>query len=99
LEKDLDSIRYLIIYGGCVVLFLYGLFPHFKARIANGQKPRENARRHKAYKEAVAAALKAAEPIKLAEDHRLKDEIRHLLGNSETVSKTESELRRLLSIL
>jgi len=72
------------------------LLPHFKAKISNGDMPQENARRQKAYDAAVAAALKKAEPLKAAEDHRLRVQIRELEGSAKTVSDKEAEVRRLL---
>ncbi|WP_310452257.1 hypothetical protein [Sulfuritalea sp.] len=86
----------LFVLGGCVVVVLACLFPHFKAKRSNGDRPRENARRQKAHQEAVATALKAAEPLKAAEDHRLRVQIRELESCAKTVSDKEAEVRRLL---
>ena len=71
--------------------------PLFKA--ANGNRPRENARRQKAYEGAMAAALKAAEPLKAAEDHRLRCQIRELEGLAKTVGEKEADVRRILATL
>ena len=79
-QKLLNFIFLLIIWGGVLVSVLSGPFNHFRVRVANGNKPRENARRQRAYEEAMAAALKAAEPLKAAEDHRLRCQIRELEG-------------------
>jgi hypothetical protein len=97
--KGLNFILSLLVYGGPFVIVFGCLFPHFKASVANGTRPLENARRQKAYEEAVAIALKAAEPLKLAEDHLLKNEIRQQEGDSETVREKEEEVRRLLATL
>ena len=86
-------------WGGCVVAVLAGLFNHFRVKVANGDRPSENARRRKAHKEATAAALKAAEPIKAAEDHRLRCQIRELEGLVKTVAEKEADVRRLLATL
>jgi len=87
----------MFIYGGCVAFVLGGLFPHFRVRVANGDKPRENARRQKAHEEAVAAALKVAEPLKAAQDHRLRSQIRELESLVKTIGEKEAEVRRLLA--
>lgn len=97
--KQEDYIFFTLFFGGCVVIVLGFLFPHYRARIANGKRPRENARRQKAHEEAVAAALKAAEPLKEAEDHRLRCQIRDVEGNAETVDKKEADVRQLLATL
>lgn len=89
----------LLVYGGCVVFVCALLFPHFKVRVANGKRPLENARRQEAHKEAVAAALKAAEPLKAAEDHRLRTQVRELEGLAKTVGEKEAEVCRLLTTL
>lgn len=94
-----DIILHRIVYVGCVVIVLVSLFPHFRARLANGDMPQENARRQKAYEEAVAAALKEAEPLKAAEDHRLRVRIRELESLAKTVGEEEAEVRLLLATL
>lgn len=72
---------------------------HFHAKAANGNRPRENARRQKAFEDAMAIALKAAEPLKAAEDHRLRFQIRELEGLIKTVDKKETEVRQILATL
>ncbi len=74
-----------------------GTRDHFKAKTANGSRPRENARRQAAYQEDVAAALKAAEPIKAAQDHRLRCQIRELESLAKTVAEKEADVRRILA--
>ena len=72
---------------------------HFKVKAANGNKPWENARRQKANEEAMAVALKAAEPVKAAQDHRLRCQIRELEGLAKTVAEKEAEVCRILAKL
>ena len=66
--------------------------PHYKAIAANGERPAENARRQKTYDDARVAALKAAEPKKAAQDHRLKSQIIEIEGLEKTVRKIEGEV-------
>ena len=70
----------LITCGSWVPAVWFNLWPHFKAKAANGNRPLENARRQKVYKEAFTAALRAAEPVKAAQDYRLSCQIRELEG-------------------
>ena len=98
-EKPLNFIFGLVISGGTLVCVLSGAFNHFRVRIANGDKPRENARRQEAHEAAVAAALRAAEPLKAAEDHRLRSQIRELEGLAKTVTGKEADVRRILATL
>ncbi len=80
--------------------FIYfHLRPRFKAIAANGDRPFENARRQKAYAEACALALLAAEPVKAAQDHRLRCQIRELDGLIRTVTEKAEDVRRLLKTL
>jgi hypothetical protein len=81
----------------CVVFF--NLLRYFRARVANGKKPLENARRQKAYDDALAAVLKAAESVKAAQDYRLRCQIRELEGLIKTVGEKEAEVRRILETL
>jgi hypothetical protein len=78
---------------------LFCLQPHYKAEAANGSRPFENARRQKAYEEARASALKAAEPVKAAQDHRLRCQIRELEGLITTVTKKAEDVRGILRTL
>lgn len=70
-----------------------------KTIVANGMKPLENARRQKAYDDAFVAALKAAEPLKKAEDHRLRCQIRDSESLAETLGENEAKVRQLLATL
>lgn len=94
---NVPLVMYLIVLGGAVVITLLAARPHFHAKQANGNRPLDNARRQRAYEEAVAASLRDAEPIKLAEDHRLRVQIREVESNAVTVAEMEAEVRRLLS--
>jgi len=98
-EKRFDFIAKSIMFGGSLVCVLLGPLKHFRVKLANGNKPWENARRQQAYEEAVAAALKAAEPIKAAEDHRQRCQIRDLEGLIKTVGEKEAGVRRILATL
>jgi hypothetical protein len=75
------------------------VFPHFKAVAANGRRPLENARRQREYESARAAALKAAEPVKAAQDHRLRCQIRELEGLIKTITAKADEVRGILRTL
>lgn len=89
----------VIILGVIAQMVYESVSPHYKAVAANGERPQENARRQKAYEEAVAVALKIAEPLKAAEDHRLGVQIRELESCAKTVDEQEAEVRRLLAKL
>jgi hypothetical protein len=81
------------------IAFGLSLRRNLMARVANGNRPLENARRQRAYEEAREAALKAAEPVKAAQDHRLRCQIRELEGLIETVTDKAEDVRRLLITL
>ncbi|MCX6924484.1 MAG: hypothetical protein NT154_14900 [Verrucomicrobia bacterium] len=98
-ERHWDLILNVLGFGGVIVCVLTGPFFHFMAKAANGKKPLENARRQKAYEEAKAAALKAAERSKAAEDHRLRLQIRELEGFAKTAAAKEAEVRQILVTL
>ncbi|MEI8197062.1 MAG: hypothetical protein WCI73_14275 [Phycisphaerae bacterium] len=83
-------------YGGVI---WFTLQPHYKAKAANGASPLENSRRRKVYEEAYFAAMKAAEPVKAAQDHRLRCQIRELEGLIETVGDKADDVRRILATL
>jgi hypothetical protein len=83
-------------WGGFV---FFAILPHISAKSANGQRPQENARRQRKYELARAAALKAAKPIKAAQDHRLSVQIRELDGLIATMTKKVDDVRRLLRTL
>lgn len=86
----------LVIVAGYATCFSFTLVPYIGARVQNGTKPAENARRHEAHRRAIDAALKAAEPIKAAEDHRLREQIRKLEASEvvlgETADRVEQDL-------
>jgi hypothetical protein len=97
--KHIPFAVYLITFGGSVPFVLSGFFPHFRAILANGKRPRENARRQEVHEEAIAVALKTAEPLKAAEDYRLRIQIRECESLAKTVGEKEAETRRLLATL
>lgn len=103
-RSELDAIG-LVIMGFLFSAPWYGIFvafclrPHYKAKAANGNRPLENARRQEAYEKAFAAALRAAEPLKAAQDHRLRSQIRELEGLIKSYTEKEEDLRRLLQTL
>lgn len=78
---------------GYIIFYLIRLLI---ARIENGRRPLENARRRKAYDEARLAAVKTAESVKAAQDHRLRCQIRELDGLIKTVTEKAEAVRRLL---
>ncbi|MSV32351.1 MAG: hypothetical protein EXQ57_07510 [Bryobacterales bacterium] len=80
-------------------MVIYSASKHLRVKNANGNKPLENARRKKAHEAAVAAALKAAIPLKEAQDHRLRCQIRDLEGLAKTVDEKAAEIRRILATL
>jgi hypothetical protein len=98
-DRTLGFFLSMVFLGGCIVAVLLGLSDHFRAKVANGSRPAENSRRQKAYAEARAVALKAAEPLKAAEDHRLRCQIRELEGLAKTVGEKKADVRRLLATL
>ena len=98
----MDGVFFMImvtVVPALVLSFWLGTRDHFKVKAANGNRPRENARRQEAYEEAMAAALKAAEPLKAAQDHRLRCQIRELEGLAKTVGEKEADVRRILATL
>jgi hypothetical protein len=97
--KSLDSFLPFVMWGGFVCFLLVGIVPCVRATIANGTRPAENSRRQHAYEEARAMALRAAEAIKAAEDHRLRCQIRELEGLAKTVGEKEADVRRILATL
>lgn len=82
-----------------VQMILQQVSPHFRAVNANGERPRENARRQEAYEEARTAALKAAEPVKAAQDYRLRVQIRELESQAKMIMEKEVDVRHLLATL
>jgi len=98
-DRNLNSVLTPIFWLGCLVAPVVGLFDYFAATIANGSRPLENSRRLQAYEEARAVALKAAEPLKAAEDHRLRCQIRELEGLAKTIGEKEADVRRILATL
>jgi hypothetical protein len=98
-EKFLYSFLPFIIWGGFVCFWVVGVVPCVRATMANGTRPAENSRRQHAYEEATAMALRAAEAIKAAEDHRLRCQIRELEGLAKTIGEKEADVRRILATL
>lgn len=96
-------IAYVLVFVMCLVIFAVmiheSVSPHFRAVKLNGERPRENARRTQAYQEACAAAMKAAEPIKAAQDYRLRVQIRELESQAAMIMEKEKDVRCLLSTL
>jgi hypothetical protein len=97
--SELRLIPYILGIALCawIVCLLVVAFRHLSVKIANGDMPKENARRQRAYDNALAAALKEAEPVKNAEDHRLRRKIVDLEGKAKVTSRKEQELRNLLA--
>jgi len=74
-------------------------FSAFVAFIVNDKRPLENARRQRTYKAAYEAAMKAAEPVKAAQDHRLRCQIRELEGLIVTMTRKAEDIRGILDTL
>jgi len=77
----------------------YSLIQYCVAKVANGKRPLENAKRLQAHNAACAAARKAAELKKAAQDHRLRCQIRDLEGLIETVTEKAEDDRKTLRTL
>lgn len=92
----MERLFQFVFFGGAALVVAVPLVIRFNASLANGQRPQENARRQRAYQEAVAAALKAAEPVKAAAGHRLRIQIRELESLIKTLSTREDDVRRIL---
>lgn len=88
-----------VVFALVVLCMFIPLFADLNARVANGKKPEENARRQKAHEDAVAEAMTTAERKKAAEDHRLSIQIRELDGLIRTVEQKAAEVRRILAAL
>ena len=80
-------------WGGTSIGAVGPFIPHILVIKANGDLPSENARLESEYQQAVAHAMRAAEPAKLAEDHRLRLQIRQLEADIETVAAVEKRIR------
>jgi hypothetical protein len=89
----------LLLSGFRLFALVPGLFNHFRVKAANGDRPAENARRQWAYENAKTAALRAAVPLKEAEDHRLRVQIRELEGLIKTVGDKAADVRRIMETL
>ena len=76
---------------------LIGLVAFANVKASNGTHPQENARRQKAYKQARSEALKAAEPTKAAQDHRLRLNIRDAEAGMKMLAEKSEEIRRLVA--
>ena len=98
-QSSHNQFAMLVMFGGVVVAAVFPARQHFSAKAANGTMPEENARRQHAYREAVAAALKAAEPVKAAADHRLRVQIRELESLLKTLGERQEDVRRILATL
>jgi len=72
------------------------VFQSIRTRIVNGTRPQENRQRRRDYQLAYANALKAAQPVKAAQDHRLSFRIRELDGLIATVTEKEEAIRNIL---
>jgi hypothetical protein len=83
---------------GCLAGLIF-LVKYLQASLANGSRPRENARLERIYQESLTAALKEAERAKAAEDHRLRCQIRELEGLAKTVGEKAADVRRILATL
>jgi transcription initiation factor TFIIIB Brf1 subunit/transcription initiation factor TFIIB len=84
------------------IMFLkgfYDLVMFVITKIENGSSPFENARRQKAYGSACAVALKAAESVKAAQDHRLRTQICELEGLITTMTEKAEDVRKILKTL
>ena len=82
-----------------LISVIIGMVTYFTVTVANGQRPQENARRQRAYKAACSAAMKAAEPVKAAQDYRLTVQIRELDGLIMTITEKAKEVRKILKAL
>jgi len=82
-----------------VLCLLMGTSKHFSVKRANSNRPAENARRQKAYEKAKAAALEDAVPLKAAQDHRLRVQIRELEGEIKAVNEKAANVRGILATL
>jgi hypothetical protein len=96
-EWKLISLLPVIALCAWIVCILVGVLRHLLVMRANGDMPKENARRQRAYDKALAAALKEAEPVKNAEDHHLRRKIVDLEGKAKVTSRKEQEFRNLLA--
>ena len=92
-------VQHLVAYAIPLGIVFLSAVKHLRAKEANGNKPLENARRQQAHDAAVAAAVKAAIPLKEAQDHRLRGQIRDLEGLSKTVDEKEGDVRQILATL
>ena len=102
-SEDWGRIAYVLVVVMCLVIFALMIHeqvsPHLRAVKANGDRPLENARRQEAYEDARTVALKAAEPVKAAEDHRLRVQIRELESQAKMIMEKEIDVRSLLATL
>jgi hypothetical protein len=95
----MQVILFLIALGFGVFMMAPEFIAHNTASKANGDMPQENARRQKAYEDAVAAALRVADPLKAAQDHRLRCQIRELESLATALGEKEVKVRGLLATL
>jgi len=93
-ERMLHFYNYLLMFTCWIPFFVPGLFVHFKAKAANGNRPAENYRRQEEYEKAKVAAMRDAEREKEREDYRLKEDIRKLNGLIKSVQEKAENIRR-----
>lgn len=84
-------------FAVCTSLGLVEPIKYLMAVKANGDRPRENARRKKAHEEAMGAAMREAGKRKGADDHRRRSQIRELEGEIKATDRKIEEVRRLLA--
>ena len=90
---------FCIIALGVGVPSLLIVASYLRSSSARTRSQRENARRQKAHGDSVDAALRAAAPVKAAQDHRLRIQLRELEGLAKTAKDKETEVSRILASL
>ncbi len=86
----------IVTLGPLIGSLFYGIHIHLKTKAVNGKRPQENDRLKREYDKAVTASLIAAEPLKAAEDHRLRKQIQELEGLIKTVNQKEADVLKIL---
>lgn len=84
-------------FGSWLATIVSCLQGHFRAKAANGKRPRENMRRQRAYEASYEAAIRAAEPVKHKEDQRLRHEIVDLEAKERMAERQIEELSKKMS--
>ena len=82
-----------------VVTYLFSLPPSIKAKLQNGSAPQENNQRQQRYNLECQQALEAAEPIKAAQDHRMRCQICDSEASIKTVRTKAESIRSMLAHL